>query len=96
VPDALGIAAAAGNEQALEMLLHHQDWNILLSSTVFALRAPAEKNNERAVDFLADVIGNPKHRPLWYGASNALQAAAFNGSPKAKAALERQRTTNPN
>jgi tetratricopeptide (TPR) repeat protein/tRNA A-37 threonylcarbamoyl transferase component Bud32 len=95
VPNALGIAAAAGNEQALEMLLHHQDWNILLSSTVFALRAPAEKNNEQAIDFLANVLGDSRHRPLWYGASNALQAAAANGSAKAKAALEQQGPANP-
>ena len=95
VPNALGIAAAVGNEQALEMLLHHQDWNILLSSTVFALRAPAEKTNDLAIDFLANVLGEPRHRALWYGASNALQAAAANGSPKAKAALGQRGPANP-
>jgi len=95
VDEALGIAAAAGNEHALDMLLQHQDWNILLSSAVFAMRLPAEKNNERAIEFLIGVLENPKHRPLWYGASNGLKTAAENGNAKAKAALEKYEKENP-
>jgi hypothetical protein len=93
--DALGIAAAAGNEEALNMLLLHQDWNMLLSSTVFALRAPAEKGNEQAIDFLIAVLGNPKHRALWNGASDGLKTAATNGNAKAKVALEQYEQANP-
>ena len=77
------------------MLLHHQDWNILLSSTVFALRVFAEKGNEQAIDFLIGVLENPKHRPLWHGASSGLKTAAVNGNAKAKAALEEYEQANP-
>jgi len=94
VSGALGIAAAAGNEQALDMLLHHQDWNMLQSSAVFALRAPAEKNNERAIDFLVAVLDKEGNRPLWHGASEGLRVAAANGNPKAKAALEKYEQSN--
>jgi hypothetical protein len=95
VSDALGIAAADGNEQALDMLLHHQDWNMLQSSAVFALRAPAEKNNERAIDFLVAVLDREGNRPLWHGASEGLKVAAANGNAKAKAALEKYEQTKP-
>jgi hypothetical protein len=95
-PDALGLAAAAGNTEALEILLHHDRWGIILSSTVFALRPAAENNDERAVDFLIGVIENPSDRPLWHGASEGLAGAAMKGNPKAKAALEKYEAANQN
>ncbi|HEY0549677.1 MAG TPA: tetratricopeptide repeat protein, partial [Verrucomicrobiae bacterium] len=95
VSDALGLAAAAGNEQALDMLLHHQDWNMLQSSAVFALRAPAEKNNEQAIDFLVAVLGSEGSRPLWHGASEGLKVAAASGNLKAQAALEKYEQAKP-
>ncbi|MGD0899700.1 MAG: protein kinase, partial [Thermoguttaceae bacterium] len=88
-PDALGIAAAAGHAESLEMLLHHDKWGILLSSAVFALQKPAEQNNEKAVDFLVGVLENPEHRALWNGVSQHLVAAAASGNQRAKAALEK-------
>jgi hypothetical protein len=95
VPHALGIAATAGNEHALEMLLHPQDWNILLSSAVTALRVPAEQNNERAVDFLIGVLEDPKHRALWNSASGRLRSAAAMGNARAKAAVEKYQQAQP-
>ncbi|MCX6899294.1 MAG: hypothetical protein NT105_11375 [Verrucomicrobia bacterium] len=86
-PDALGIAAALGHAEALQMLLHHDQHGILKSSAVFALQAPAEKNNTRAIAFLLAVLDNPAERALWYGASQGLVAARDN--PKVKAALEK-------
>jgi tRNA A-37 threonylcarbamoyl transferase component Bud32 len=83
----IGVAAGAGYEPALEMLLHHRDWNMLLSSTVSALRPAAANNNERAVQFLADVVSNEGQRGLWYMAAEALKPAAAQGNEQAKAAL---------
>lgn len=88
-PDALGLAAAAGHKEALDILVHHDAWGILKSSTVFALRAPAEANIEPAVDFLIAVILNPQDRPLWHGASGGLVGAATKGNQKAKDALKK-------
>jgi hypothetical protein len=88
-PDALGIAAADGRADALAMLLNYRQWGILKSSAVFALWAPAEKNNEPAVDFLVAVLNDPGDRALWQGASQGLAAAANQGNLKAKAALEK-------
>ena len=87
-PDALGTAAAAGNQEALDMLLHHDQWGILLSTTVFSLKKPAANNNEQAVDFLIEVLGNPDDRALWLAASRELVPASVKGNVKAKTALE--------
>lgn len=86
-PDALGIAAAAGHQGALDILVNHDAWGILKSSAVFALQAAAEANEERAVDFLVAVILNPADRPLWSGASEGLKGAAAKGNQKAQDAL---------
>lgn len=88
-PDALGIAAAAGNEQALDMLLNYQQWGILKSSAVFALCEPARSNNEKAVHFLACVMANPKDQALWHGASEGLVGAAVCGNAEAQTALKK-------
>jgi hypothetical protein len=91
--DALGIAAAAGHAEALQMLLHHDQHKILKSSAVFALRASAEKNNAQAIAFLLAVLDNPKERALWYGAATGLAAAKDN--PKVQAALEKYEKAGP-
>jgi curli biogenesis system outer membrane secretion channel CsgG len=88
-PDALGIAAAYGHQESLDMLLHYSRWGMLKSSVVFALRPAAEKNNAQAIDFLVAVLDNPRERALWFGASQGLAAAAIKGNPKAVAALGR-------
>lgn len=91
-PEALGIAAALGHAEALQILLHHDQHKILKSSAVFALQAPAEKNNAQAIAFLIAVLDNPADRPLWYGASQGLVAVRDN--PKVKAALEKYKKAN--
>ncbi|MBI5688277.1 MAG: hypothetical protein HZC54_24660 [Verrucomicrobia bacterium] len=91
-PDALGIAAALGHAEALQILLHHDQHGILKSSAVFALQAPAEKNNAQAIAFLIAVLDDPSARALWYGASQGLIAARDN--PKVKAALEKYEKAN--
>ncbi|MGD9127974.1 MAG: polysaccharide biosynthesis/export family protein, partial [Planctomycetia bacterium] len=88
-PKALGVAAAAGHEESLEILLHYRKWGILLSSTVFALQKPAEKNDPQAVDFLIKVLEDPSARALWFGASQGLVAARIAGNEKAIAALKK-------
>jgi hypothetical protein len=93
---AIGAAAAAGHEPSMDMLIHHRDWNILLSSTVFALGDAAGKNNDRAIQFLSEVVTNKSHRALWYGASQGLRPAAAKGNAVAKAALEIHDRENPN
>lgn len=74
-PDALGIAAAAGRADALDILLEHDKWGILLSSAVFALQKPAAKNNPKAIEFLIAVLNEPRDRPLWLGAAVGLAEA---------------------
>ncbi|MHA3774810.1 hypothetical protein ACXR0O_25095 [Verrucomicrobiota bacterium sgz303538] len=87
-PSALGIAAAAGHPQAMEMLLDHDRYGILHSSAVFALGKPASKNYDQAVAFLSEVLANPKDRALWHGAAEGLVGAANVGNARAKAALD--------
>ncbi|HKX63652.1 MAG TPA: hypothetical protein VJS65_17475, partial [Verrucomicrobiae bacterium] len=87
-PRALGIAAAAGHQESLDMLLNYADSKILLSSAVSALRPAAEKNNELAVQFLLRVLEDPSHRPLWHMASQGLRTAAAAGNVEAVTALK--------
>jgi hypothetical protein len=88
-PDALGIAAAAGQEEALDILLHYKEWGILDSTAVFALVAPASANRERAVDFMVSWLSDPQHRGdgMALSASGALEKAAEKGNQEAKVAL---------
>lgn len=87
--DAFGIAAAQGSEDALEVLLGYKKYGFLLSSVVPAMTKPAEKSNPRAVEFLVDVLNDPKHKPLWMMASQGLVAAANLGNQNATAALDK-------
>jgi len=90
-PDALGIAAAAGNKEALDILLHYDNRGILESSAFFALCVPAKANVEPAVDYLVTWLGNVKPYNRGGGmvmsATNALASAANLGNQKAKDAL---------
>lgn len=92
--DAFGRAAAMGNRDALAMLLNYKENRFLLSSTVFALQHAAEKNIPEAVDFLVQVIDDPKDKPLWDAASQGLVGAATMGNEKARAALKRYSANN--
>jgi hypothetical protein len=88
-PDALGIAAAAGQEEALDILLRYLQWDLLESTAVFALAAPAGANRERAVEFLAEWLARPEHRGggMALSATEALEKAASRGNQRAKEAL---------
>ena len=44
-------------------------------------------NNDRAVEFLADLLEQPAHKALWLVACRGLEEAAKKGNAKAKAAL---------
>jgi hypothetical protein len=87
-PDAFGIAAGMGNKEALNFLLNHRENGILLSSTVFAMNYAAENNELQAVDFLVDVINDPRSKALWHGASQGLKGAASMGNKQAQQALK--------
>jgi hypothetical protein len=80
---ALGEAAEKGNEQALDMLVNPERYQLLLSSTVFALRAPAQNGNPRAIDALARVGLDEKATPLWGAVTEGLQSATIDGNPNA-------------
>jgi ankyrin repeat protein len=91
-PDALGRAAAGGNKEALDILLHYEQWDILQSSALFALCIPAKANIEPAVDYF--VTGLPNIEPyIVMDATNALASAAAKGNLKAQKALEKFTST---
>lgn len=97
-PDALGIAAAAGNGQALDILLDYKQWGIMDSTAGLALRTPAAADIQPAVDFFVAALRDPAnaHNGIDSYALPALQSAAAKGNQKAKAALEEHsaRSTN--
>jgi ankyrin repeat protein len=92
--DALAIAAAAGSEESLNLLLRYRDWNLLENTVAFALAAPAKANKERAVDFFVTLAVNPdsvKHN--YYGVGwlvkEVLETSATNGNANARQALDK-------
>jgi ankyrin repeat protein len=93
-PDALGIAAAAGNDESLNLLLRFRDWNILENTAAFALAAPAKANKEPAVEFFVTLALDPQSaRHQYYGVGwlvkDVLQTSVTNGNPRAKDALDK-------
>jgi ankyrin repeat protein len=93
-PDALGIAAAAGNDELLSLLLRFRDWNIPESQAASALAAPAMANKEPAVDFFVTLALDPQgpehnYNGVGWLVKNVLQKSATNGNPKAKDVLEK-------
>lgn len=86
---ALGFAAAAGNERALDPLVDPERYALRQSSTVSALKPAADAGNACAIEALANVISQENARPLWYMAANGLETAAMNGSATAIDALAR-------
>jgi len=93
VPRALGIAAAAGNKEALDMLLNYNKWGIDNLSANFSLCLPAEANVEPAVDYFVAWLNSDKPYQTGVGevmdVTNALTSAAAKGNKKAQAALEK-------
>lgn len=91
---ALGIAAAAGSDESLSLLLRFRDWHLLENEAAFALAAPAKANKEPAVDFFVALALDPESaRHQYYGVSwlvkDVLQTSVTNGNPKAKDALDK-------
>jgi hypothetical protein len=86
---ALGFAAAAGNERALDPLVDPERYALHQSSTVTALKPAADAGNARAIEALANVISQENGRSLWYMAANGLETAAVNGNAVAIDSLAR-------
>lgn len=87
--DALGVAATAGNTEALDMLLHYDQFAIPQSSAVGALAQSASGGNAQAIEFLVRVLNDAKARGLWSMASQGLRAPAEQGNAVAAEALKR-------
>jgi ankyrin repeat protein len=92
--DALGIAAAAGSEEALNLLLRYRDWNLLENSVAFALAEPAKANKEPAVDFFVNLaLDSESVKHNYYGVGwmvkEVLETSATNGNSRAKDALDK-------
>jgi ankyrin repeat protein len=90
----LGVAAAAGHREAVEILVAYKEWGLLETDADFALVAPARANVQPAVDYFAQLLLDPSHsKPAWSGvrqsAKEALESAAAQGNQNAKAALEK-------
>jgi ankyrin repeat protein len=96
-PDALGMAAAAGQEEALDILLRYNEWDILESTTVFAMAAPASANRERAVAFMISYLSDPQHHGggMALSATEALKIAGAKGNQQARDAVTRYERANP-
>ena len=93
-PDGLGIAAAAGSDDSLNLLLRFRDWKLLENEAAFALAAPAKANKQPAVDFFVALAEDPESaRHQYYGVGwlvkEVLQTSVTNGSPGAKEALDK-------
>lgn len=76
----VGTLAGQGSQAALEMLLNPDNYGILLSSTVSALRPAAEAGNLKAIDALAAVANDNKKQVLWVLVANGLATAAESGN----------------
>jgi RNA polymerase sigma factor (sigma-70 family) len=83
----VGMLAGKGNEAALEMLVNPDQYGILLSSSVFALRSAVEAGNPRAIEALAAVTKNGKNQALWYEVAHGLATPAESGNAVAVDAL---------
>ena len=83
---ALGDAAAAGNERALEVLLDPKRF-LLDSSPTGPLVAAAKVGNVKAVEYLAAVANDPKKRAEWAMVTNGLEGPAAAGNATAIDAL---------
>ena len=93
-PNALGKAAAAGNAEALDILVNYQKWEIDRLSSYFALQAAGDANREPAVDVFIALAADPvAAKKQYYGASwlvkEVLQSAATKGNQKAQEALDK-------
>jgi len=93
--NALGIAAAAGNTVALDLLLHaHERYDVLQNSICFALEPAVKTNQPAAVDYFVTLSADPNAaRNHFYGVGweikRMLETAKMNGNAHAGAALDK-------
>lgn len=83
----LGKLAGDGSDAALDTLVNPEKYGLLLSGVVGALKPAAENGNQKAINALAEVAGDPRHQPLWYMAADGLSKAAESGNTVALDAL---------
>ncbi|SDU08348.1 ABC-type transport system involved in multi-copper enzyme maturation, permease component [Verrucomicrobium sp. GAS474] len=88
VPQGYKMAAADGNDEAVETLLRYEKNGWTLPATIDALWEAVQKGNPKAVDFVAAVLADPAKKKFWNQAGNCLKELANAGNPKAKAAYE--------
>jgi len=94
-PNALGIAAAGGKKEALDILFDYKQWQILELSFIDALTIPVEANVPAAVDEFASRLSaiKPGDDSASGGAAiaiiHSLGVVADKGNPKARAALDK-------
>ena len=80
---ALGDAAAAGHDRAVEVLVNPERYQLLRSSTISALRGAAQNGNPRAIESLAEVARDPEASALWGHVTQGLQNSAVAGNETA-------------
>jgi hypothetical protein len=59
VTSAYSVAAAQGNQTALDALIHYKDHNWSLLNAIGGLRSEVKRNNPQAVDFVLNVYADP-------------------------------------
>ncbi|MEN9362251.1 MAG: hypothetical protein RL095_3786 [Verrucomicrobiota bacterium] len=91
----MGIAAAGGHKESLDILLRYDEHRISQLLAVDSLMEPAAANIEPAVAVLIRVIRNPDDKPLHWMASEGLKGAAQKGNAQAKAALDEYARAHP-
>lgn len=91
--DPLGVAAAAGEEEALSLLLDYEKTGFLESTVVSALVPAASSNVPKAVGFMLHVLEDPTANAIRHFAISGLRGAAKAGNKKAGAALLRHINT---
>ena len=82
-----GVLAGNGDSTALEILTHPENYGLLLSTAVGALKPAADNDNQAAIDLLASVAANDRHKALWIMAAHGLGKAAESGNEVALDAL---------
>jgi len=87
--DPLGIAAAAGDKEALSLLLNYERTGFLESTVVSSLVPAANSNVTEAVEFMFRVLEDPTANAIRHFAVSGLWGAARSGNQKARAAVLR-------
>lgn len=84
-----GYAVAAGNKEALAMLINYRQHGFSRATTAIAFLEAAKKNVPEAVQFMIDMLNDPAAEGVWYKASGALVQAAYHGNEDARVALDK-------